>query len=77
MASRPLIIATLVGASVAVPYFTSKTPNGKPGRTVPPAIGSYGQQQSASATRLPIVFVVGTDVVAGSGISDAVRTVRR
>jgi hypothetical protein len=38
-----------------VPYFTSKTPNGKPGASNPPAIGSYGQQQSMSATRLPIV----------------------
>src|SRR5215208_4782054 len=55
MASRPLIIATLVGASVAVPYFTSKAPNGKSGTNNAPAIGSYGQQQRAAATRLPIV----------------------
>jgi hypothetical protein len=54
MASRPLIIATLVGASVAVPYITSKTPSGKPGATNPPAVGSYGQLQSVSASRSPI-----------------------
>ena len=33
---------------------TSKSPSGKPAASSPPAIGSYGQQQSATATRLPI-----------------------
>jgi len=54
MASRPLIIATLVGASVGVPYLTSKTPTAKPAANSAPAVASYGQQQSATATRLPI-----------------------
>jgi hypothetical protein len=55
MASKPLIIATLVGASVGVPYLTSKTPNTKPPANNAPASGSYGQQQGAAATRLPAV----------------------
>jgi hypothetical protein len=55
MASRSLIIATLVGASVGVPYLASKSPPAKPGASNAPAIGSYGQPQSAPATRLPMV----------------------
>jgi hypothetical protein len=55
MASKPLIIATLIGASVGVPYLTSKTPNSKPLANNAPASASYGQQQGAAATRLPVV----------------------
>src|SRR4051794_21300516 len=55
MASRPLIIATLIGASVGVPYLTSKTPNSKPSANSLPASASYGQLQGVGATRLPVV----------------------
>jgi hypothetical protein len=55
MASKPLIIATLIGASVGVPYLTSKTPNSKPPTNNAPASGSYGQQQGGATTRLPVV----------------------
>jgi hypothetical protein len=55
MGSRPLIIATLVGASVAVPYLRSKSPSTNPGAINAPAIGTYGQQQSVMAQRLPIL----------------------
>jgi hypothetical protein len=55
MASKPLIIATLVGASVGVPYLTSKTPTSKPLGNNTPASASWGQQQGAAATRLPVV----------------------
>jgi hypothetical protein len=53
MASRPLIIATLVGASVGVPYLTSQTKTAKPGTAgAPAAAGSYGQLPSG-ATAMP------------------------
>ncbi len=65
MASKPLIIATLLGASVGVPYLTSKSPsgpNGKPAASSPPAITNssqsyqnFSQQPNATTTRLPIV----------------------
>jgi hypothetical protein len=54
MASRPLIIATLVGASVGVPYLTSKSPDVKNATTSAPAKGSIAPQ-NGSLTRLPIV----------------------
>ncbi|MEX2310717.1 MAG: DUF6690 family protein [Pirellulales bacterium] len=37
MASRPLIIASLIGASIGVPYFTSRTPSGDKPTGNPPA----------------------------------------
>jgi hypothetical protein len=55
MGSRPLIIATLVGASVGVPYLASHPQNGKSGTNSAIPVGSYGQQQSATANRLPVV----------------------
>ena len=55
MASRPLIIATLVGASVGVPYLASHPQSVKSGTNIAAPIGSYGQQQNATATRLPII----------------------
>jgi hypothetical protein len=55
MASRPLIIATLVGASVGVPYLTSKSPISKPAANNTPASATSGQPQNVAATRLPVV----------------------
>src|SRR4051794_16742499 len=55
MVSRPLIIATLVGASVGVPYLTSKSPVSKPSANNAPVSASAAQQQSVPATHLPIV----------------------
>jgi hypothetical protein len=52
MSSRPLIIATLVGASVGVPYLASHAPSGKNTNT-PPA--GLSPAQSRSPTRLPTV----------------------
>ena len=54
MASRPFIIATLVGASVGIPYLTAKSPSGKDAPSSPAAKGSHAQP-SGTATRLPIV----------------------
>lgn len=55
MSTRPLIIATLVGASVGVPYLASHSATGPNGqRNVQPPPG-YGSTQTAAATRLPIV----------------------
>src|SRR5262245_8618801 len=50
MASRPLIIATLIGASVGVPYLTSQTKTTKPATPGAPPAGSYGQLQSGAMT---------------------------
>src|SRR5436190_3416269 len=55
MASRPLIIASLVGASVGVPYLTSKSPTSKPAANNAPTSASSGQPQSVPATQLPVV----------------------
>jgi hypothetical protein len=69
MASRPLIIATLVGASVGVPYLTSKSPVSKPAANNVPASASSGQQQNVPATRLPVVapaLGVTSPLIAGS-----------
>lgn len=55
--TRPLILATLVGATVGVPYLTSK-PNGKPAGGAPSSVASvasYSSQPAISATRLPMV----------------------
>ena len=51
MASKPLIVATLLGASVGVPYLTSKSQNGKPAAVPAPTAATagssmgYGQPQ--------------------------------
>jgi uncharacterized protein DUF6690 len=55
MGSRPLIIATLVGASVGVPYLASHPQSGNSGTNSAAPIASYGKQQNAAATRLPVV----------------------
>jgi hypothetical protein len=55
MASRSLIIATLVGASVGVPYLASKPPSAKPVAGNPPAGSTYGQPLSAPLPPLPVV----------------------
>src|SRR3954470_7847225 len=55
MASRPLIIATLVGASVGVPYLASKPPNAKPAAGNPPAGSTYGQPLNAPVAPLPMI----------------------
>jgi hypothetical protein len=54
MASRTLIVATLVGASVAVPYFSSQSKTAKPGvNGAPASVPSYGQQATGTMSRLP------------------------
>ncbi len=55
MASRPLIIATLVGASVGVPYLASQSKSSKNGVNGAPPAATNGQQQGTTAGRLPIV----------------------
>ncbi len=55
MASRPLIIATLLGASVGVPYLTSKSQSGKPAATpAPTAAGSASFGSPSAATTMPL-----------------------
>ncbi len=53
MASRPLIIATLLGASVGIPYLTSKSQRGK--SEVPPAPATVG---STNFTSTPVAKTV-------------------
>src|SRR5262245_40631464 len=88
MASRPLIIATLVGASVGVPYLTSQTKTAKPGTAGAPATaGSYGQLQSGAtatptvnygqpasmpATRLPTTMPAAPALLAGASAAPQV-----
>ena len=56
MASKPLIIATLVGASVGVPYLASQSANNKPGAVnPPPAATTNALPSSGVTTRLPAV----------------------
>jgi hypothetical protein len=57
MSSRPLIIATLIGATVGVPYLASRSSTGPKGASpfnVPPST-NYVPPQSGVATRLPMV----------------------
>jgi hypothetical protein len=55
MGTRPLIIATLVGASVGVPYLASHPQIGKSGTNSAAPIAGYGQQQNVTASRLPVI----------------------
>ena len=54
--SRPLIIATIVGASVGASYLNSKSSNGKNSAgTAPPAANFASTQSGSSAGRLPVI----------------------
>lgn len=53
MASKPLIIASLVGASVGVPYFVSRTNSGDGGAAIQPAPPVSGSVAAVSAPPLP------------------------
>ncbi len=55
MPSRPLMIATLVGASVGVPYFASHSSIGQNGASNASPAASYPTPQRGVATRLPPV----------------------
>jgi hypothetical protein len=57
MASRPLIIATLIGASVGVPYLASQSKTNKPtAANTPPSSAPHASSQSNNmTTRLPAV----------------------
>lgn len=70
MASRPLILATLVGASIGASYLGSNSTTGKNGTTpTPNTTNSFysATTQTTQATRLP---AVGTPVATGTPIAN-------
>lgn len=72
MASRPLIIATLVGATVGVPYLTSHSSTGQKNTNGAAPAGGYATQ-NGTAARLPAVaapFPASTPNPGGIAYSD-------
>jgi uncharacterized protein DUF6690 len=53
--SRPLIIATVIGASVGIPYLASRSSTGQNGPSNAPPGSPFASTQQGAPTRLPLV----------------------